>query len=126
MDWRTRSSAAAGGGARCTGNGRGRAMAETRDPRHDAPARVDSNDIAIVGIALRFPGAHGPAEFWSNLRGAVESLKQFSDEELVARGVAPRLVANPAYVKCGQVLDGVDQFDAEFFGFSPKDAAILD
>lgn len=92
----------------------------------ETPSQVDSNDVAIVGIALRFPGAHGAAQFWSNLRGGVDSLRQFSDEELAAHGVPARLLRNPAYVKCGQVLEGVDQFDAEFFGFSPKDAAILD
>jgi acyl transferase domain-containing protein/thioesterase domain-containing protein len=89
-------------------------------------SQIDSNDVAIVGIALHFPGAHGAQEFWANLRAGVESLRQFTDAELAARGVPARLLRNPNYVKCGQFLEGVDQFDAEFFGFSPKDAAILD
>ena len=88
--------------------------------------RSEPTDIAIVGIGLRFPGAHGPAAFWANLRTGVESLQSFGDEELAARGVPRALLADPAYVKAGFVLPGLELFDAEFFGFSPKDAAILD
>lgn len=88
--------------------------------------QAEPNDIAIVGMALRFPGAHGVDQFWSNLRAGVESVRTFTDEELLARGVSQRLLRDPAYVKCGPVLDGFDLFDAEFFGFSPKEAAILD
>ncbi|TAJ18768.1 MAG: type I polyketide synthase, partial [Planctomycetota bacterium] len=90
------------------------------------PERLGSSDVAIVGIALRFPGAHGPDAFWSNLRTGVESVRSFGDAELAARGVPARLLRDPAYVKAGFVLDGMDLFDAEFFGFSPKDASILD
>lgn len=88
--------------------------------------RVETSDIAIVGIALRFPGAHGPRQFWSNLRAGVESVQRFGEDELAARGVPRSLLQNPAYVKAGLPLQGMDLFDAEFFGFSPKDAAILD
>jgi acyl transferase domain-containing protein/thioesterase domain-containing protein/acyl carrier protein len=91
-----------------------------------SPARLETSDIAIVGIALRFPGAHGPKAFWENLRAGVESVQRFGDDELAARGVPRSLLADPAYVKAGFVLEGMDRFDAEFFGFSPKDAAILD
>ena len=102
------------------------------NPRNDkpassaTPAQPDASDIAIVGIGLRFPGAHGPAEFWSNLRAGIESLRHFDDAELTARGVPIRRLLDPAYVKSGHVLEGMELFDAEFFGFSPKDAAILD
>jgi acyl transferase domain-containing protein len=87
---------------------------------------VEPNDIAIVGMALRVPGAHGVDAFWSNLRAGTESVQTFSDEELLARGVSPKLLRDPAYVKRGPWLEGFDRFDAEFFGFSPKEAAILD
>ncbi len=90
------------------------------------PIRNEPTDIAIVGIALRFPGAHGVQQFWSNLRAGVESVQRFSDEELAARGVARSSLADPAYVKAGVLLQALDEFDAGFFGFSPKDAAILD
>jgi 3-oxoacyl-(acyl-carrier-protein) synthase len=90
------------------------------------PNRAEPSDIAIVGIALRFPGAHGAPQFWANLRAGRESVERFGDDELAARGVPRARLADPAYVKAGCVLKGVDLFDAEFFGFSPKDAAILD
>lgn len=84
------------------------------------------NDIAIVGMACRFPGANTPDEFWSNLRNGVESLSSLSDEALLAAGVSKELLSNPNYVKSGMFLDEFDAFDAEFFGFSPLDAKILD
>lgn len=86
----------------------------------------DDNDIAIVGMALRVPGANSPEKFWENLRNGVESLEQFTDEELSERGVSPSTLADPGYVKAGMPLDRVDYFDPEFFGFSAKEAAILD
>jgi acyl transferase domain-containing protein/thioesterase domain-containing protein len=84
------------------------------------------NDIAIVGMALRFPGARSAAEFWANLAQGVESVRALSDAELVAAGVAAEELSHPRYVKAGIVLDELDGFDAEFFGFSPKEAAIMD
>jgi acyl transferase domain-containing protein/thioesterase domain-containing protein len=87
---------------------------------------VHGNDIAIVGMAARFPGARTPAEFWANLEKGVESVRSFSDEELAQAGVDATALAHPHYVKRGVVLDDFDHFDAEFFGFSPKEAAILD
>ena len=86
----------------------------------------DNNDIAIVGMAIRVPGASTPEEFWANLRDGVESLRVYTDEELLARGVSPATLADPHYVKAGMALQGFDEFDPEFFGFSPKEAAILD
>lgn len=83
-------------------------------------------DIAIVGMALRFPGAHSPDEFWNNLRDGVESIRFYDDEELAEAGVSPSLLRNPHYVKAGAPLDGMASFDAEFFGFSPKEGGILD
>jgi acyl transferase domain-containing protein/thioesterase domain-containing protein len=86
----------------------------------------DENDIAIVGIALRVPGASTPEEFWSNLVGGVESLRHYSEEELLARGVSSATLSDPNYIRAGMPLQNMDQFDPEFFGFSPKEAAILD
>src|SRR6185436_965418 len=82
--------------------------------------------IAIVGMAGRFPGARNVEEFWQNLRAGVESLTPFSDDELRAAGVDPRMIADPAYVKAGTVLERADEFDAAFFGFNPREAALMD
>src|SRR5215475_4841215 len=83
-------------------------------------------DIAIIGMSCRFPGADSVDEYWKNLCDGVESVTFFSDQELVAAGVDPSLVANPRYVKAAPKLRDVEMFDASFFGYSPKDAALMD
>jgi acyl transferase domain-containing protein/thioesterase domain-containing protein len=82
--------------------------------------------IAIVGMACRFPGAADPDAFWHNLRDGVESITFFSDEELLAAGVDPAVLAHPSYVKAAPVLKDIDKFDAAFFGYSPREAAVTD
>jgi acyl transferase domain-containing protein/thioesterase domain-containing protein/acyl carrier protein len=82
--------------------------------------------IAIVGMGARLPGAKHLSEFWENLRNGVESIRPLTDQELLAAGVDPSALRDPNYVKAASVLDGIEQFDAPFFGFSPKDAAIVD
>ncbi len=83
-------------------------------------------DIAVVGMAGRFPGARTIHEYWSNLRNGVESLQRFTDEELLAAGVPASLLGHPNYVKSGAVLPDMEMFDAPFFGFSPREASIMD
>ena len=87
----------------------------------------DAQDaIAIIGMAGRFPGAKNIDRFWQNLRDGVESISFFTDEELISAGIAPAILQDPNYVKAGSVLDGVELFDASFFGFTPRDAEITD
>lgn len=88
--------------------------------------RGGDNAIAIVGMAGRFPGARSVAEFWDNVRNGVESIRPLSDEELLAAGADPSWLRDPSYVKVAGVLDDLKGFDAGYFGFSPKDAGILD
>lgn len=87
---------------------------------------VNDNDIAIVGMAIRVSDASTPEQYWANLAAGHESVRHYSDEELLAKGVSPATLADPNYVKAGIPLGGLDQFDPEFFGFSPKEAGILD
>ena len=82
--------------------------------------------IAIIGMAGRFPGARTVGELWRNLCAGVESIRAFSDDELVAAGTPAAELAAPGVVKAGAVLDDVDAFDAEFFGVSRREAEILD
>ena len=90
------------------------------------PGEISEIDIAIVGLAGRYPGAPDIDAFWRNIRDGVESVSFFSDEELRARGVSPEALADPDYVKAGVVLDGMDRFDAGFFGYSAREAEYLD
>ncbi|MEZ5714962.1 MAG: SDR family NAD(P)-dependent oxidoreductase [Paracoccaceae bacterium] len=84
------------------------------------------SDIAIVGMAAHLPGAASVADYWRNLRDGVESIRRLSGEELRAAGVPEAMIARPDYVPFAAPLDGFEQFDGEFFGFSPKESAILD
>lgn len=86
----------------------------------------DYGSIAIVGMALRVPGATDLAQFWDKLKRGVESTHFFSDAELRAAGVTEAELADPDYVKaCGR-LEGADRFDAAFFDLTPREAEILD
>jgi acyl transferase domain-containing protein/aryl carrier-like protein/acyl carrier protein len=85
-----------------------------------------SGAIAIIGMAGRFPGARDVDAFWENIKNGRESLTVFTDEELLAEGVAPELLADPAYVKSGVVLEGIREFDAAYFGFTPREAEVMD
>src|SRR5580692_7701750 len=82
--------------------------------------------IAIVGMACRFPGAPDVTTFWRNLREGVESIHVFSESELRAAGVSADLFRRAGYVPAHGRVDGVEEFDAEFFGIAPSDAAIMD
>ncbi|MDH0864407.1 type I polyketide synthase [Mitsuaria sp. GD03876] len=83
-------------------------------------------EIAIVGMAGRFPDAADIDAFWRNLRDGVESVRRYTDDELRARGVPESLLDDPLYVKSGVPFDGAELFDAEFFGYTPRDAETLD
>ncbi|WP_394839237.1 acyltransferase domain-containing protein [Pendulispora rubella] len=82
--------------------------------------------IAIIGMSGRFPGARDLDQFWKNLRDGVESITFFPDAELVQAGVDPEALRTPGYVKASPVLEGIDRFDASFFGVSPGEARVLD
>ena len=82
--------------------------------------------IAIVGMAGRFPGAPTLAEFWQNLRNGVESVSFFSVEELAAAGVPKSLLNDPDFVRAKGVLADADTFDADFFGYIPSEAEMMD
>ena len=86
----------------------------------------EATRIAIVGMAGRFPGARDIEEFWQNLRAGVDAISTFTDEELQASGVEPSLVSDPRYVRAGGVLEDESEFDAAFFDYSPREAALID
>ncbi|MGY5035584.1 type I polyketide synthase [Streptomyces sp. 900116325] len=85
-----------------------------------------SSAIAIVGMGGRFPGAQDIEEFWENLRAGVCSVSDFTHDELLADGLNPAELAKDNYVSSKGALDQPDRFEAELFGFSPRDAAVLD
>ena len=83
--------------------------------------------IAVVGMAGRFPGADSVSAFWRNLRDGVESIVGLPERDLVAAGVSQSALDSPAYVRRAALLGGeIDEFDAEFFGFTPQGARMMD
>ncbi len=92
---------------------------------HSAAAPgVRSGDIAIIGMSCRFPGADSPAQFWTNLVQGVESISFFEPSE--ADIVDPTLASSPGYVRAAAIVEGVEDFDAGFFGYSEREAALMD
>jgi acyl transferase domain-containing protein/acyl carrier protein len=83
-------------------------------------------EIAIIGMTGRFPGAKNLEDFWQNLRDGVESTSTFTDEDLVSSGLDSVILSDPNYVKVGAVLENIDLFDAAFFGFNPREAETTD
>ena len=82
--------------------------------------------VAVIGMSGRFPGARDLDQYWHNLSNGVESVTRFTDEELVAAGFDPALLDAPDRVKAGAILDDIDQFDASFFGITPREADAMD
>jgi acyl transferase domain-containing protein len=82
--------------------------------------------IAVIGMACRFPGARSVDAYWRNLRDGIESIERFDAGRLAAAGLEPGLIGDPAYVPAKGVLPEADAFDAALFGFSPREAALID
>jgi acyl transferase domain-containing protein/thioesterase domain-containing protein len=87
---------------------------------------VRDQDVAIIGMSCRFPGADNADDFWQNLRQGVYSVSHFSDEELLAAGISAETLREPNYVKANGIIRDADKFDAGFFGFSARDAVMMD
>lgn len=81
--------------------------------------------VAIIGMAGRLPGAENLAEFWQNQLGGIESISQFSVDELEVRHKTD-LAAQPNYIRARAILKNIDAFDAAFFGILPKEAEMMD
>ncbi len=86
----------------------------------------NGSEIAIIGMAGRFPGAKNIDEFWQNLQSGIESISVFTNEELLAFGVDAATLNNPNFVKARAILEDIELFDAAFFGFNPREAEITD
>ena len=82
--------------------------------------------VAIIGMRGRFPGADDLDRFWQNLASGTESITRLSPDDMRAAGVPDEVMSLPGYVNAAPLLGDVDRFDAEFFGFSARDASLTD
>lgn len=90
------------------------------------PAPITGLEIAVIGMAGRFPGARNIAQFWDGLMAGRESISFFTPEEMRSAGIDESLIARADYVPARGVLGNAARFDASFFGYSPKEASLID
>jgi len=83
-------------------------------------------EIAVIGMAGRFPGGDTLDELWAMIAEGREGITTFSDEELRASGTPDAVLGDPSFVKRLGVLGDVERFDAAFFGYSPREAEVLE
>lgn len=82
--------------------------------------------IAIVGMAGRFASAADVEEFWQALRDGRELITRYDRDELLSKGVPPAVVDHPDYVPARGALADPLGFDAQFFGYSAREAELMD
>ncbi|MFB8733512.1 beta-ketoacyl synthase N-terminal-like domain-containing protein [Bacillus sp. SL00103] len=83
-------------------------------------------EVAVVGMACRFPGAKNIHHFWDNLANGRESITFFSKEEPLEAGVEEEALDHEQYVRAKGAVDQHDHFDADFFGYSQREAEVMD
>ena len=101
------------------------ALVDLESPAESSPPETNEG-VAIIGMAGRFPGAANIAEYWNNLRAGTESIMFFTPEELLAEGIGADILGNPNFVRANGLLQNADLFDAGYFGFTPREAELLD
>jgi phthiocerol/phenolphthiocerol synthesis type-I polyketide synthase E len=83
-------------------------------------------EIAVIGMSGRFPGAKDIQGYWQNLKNGITSMRILTDEELLSKGADSQLLSKAGYVKVSSMLDDIKLFDASFFGYTPREAALMD
>ena len=83
-------------------------------------------EIAVIGMSGRFPGSDSINEFWENIKNGVESISNYSDDELRKGNVEESLINNNKYVRAKGRLRDKECFDYNFFNYSKRDAELLD
>ncbi|MER8906006.1 beta-ketoacyl synthase N-terminal-like domain-containing protein, partial [Mesorhizobium sp. M0772] len=102
------------------------APAVAKTPSVAPPDDTGPNSIAIIAMSGRFPGASSVDEYWDLVRDGREAITHFTADELIAAGVDPSDLADPAYVKARPVMNGIAEFDAGLFGYTPREAELMD
>ncbi|RKG75241.1 non-ribosomal peptide synthetase/type I polyketide synthase, partial [Corallococcus terminator] len=118
-----------GGALGSTGAGAALPPTPGTPAREKVPPASGFADIAIIGMAGHFPGAGSVADFWKNLREGVESIRNFTPEELEHLAGLPEgleLWQHPAFVAAGGILEGMENFDHAFFDMSLREAQFTD
>lgn len=83
-------------------------------------------EVAVIGIAGKFPGAKDIDSLWKNLVNGKELITFFSNNELENAGIEHDLLIKDNYVKAKGVIDDAEKFDNKYFGYKPKEAQMMD
>ncbi len=83
-------------------------------------------DLAVVGIGCRLPGADDPRELWELVRSGATTFEPVPREDSLRAGYTPEQIDDPAFVAVRSALRDHDAFDAERFGITARDAALMD
>ncbi|UJW29759.1 amino acid adenylation domain-containing protein [Saccharothrix sp. AJ9571] len=98
-------------------------------PKEEEPVRSSENpsgtDIAVIGMACRYPGASSPEEYWRVLLDGLETITTATPDEIRAAGFGDDAFAED-FVPRGGALQGIEYFDAGYFGYSPSEAELID
>ena len=87
---------------------------------------IGNNKVAIIGISLKLPGINEIEDFWEFLRKHECTIKNYSEEKLMALGVPRKHFLSHNYMPVFSHIEDSFQFDADFFSISPKEAAYSD
>lgn len=105
---------------------RGEASHLEATPVDQQPRSGASKDVAIIATACRVPGADSPDQLWSNLLGGVESIERLNGEDLARLGLDEETIRTRDLVPVDATVEGIEDFDASFFGMTPREAELLD
>jgi acyl transferase domain-containing protein len=93
----------------------------------NSQSEITGLEIAVIGLACRFPGALTHDQFWDNLKNGRESVSFLSDEEIRELKISPDMLANKNFVRSkGSYIENKNHFDHAFFGYSQREAAVMD
>jgi acyl transferase domain-containing protein len=93
---------------------------------YEGTLELNGSEVAVIGMACRFPGARNLDEYWRLLRFGLEGVSFLTEEELDRSSMDAALQGHPDYVKAAALLDDAELFDASFFGYTPKEAEVMD
>lgn len=89
-------------------------------------SEIRNEDVAVIGMACRFPDADNIEEFWQNIMDGKESIRIFDDKELLDSGIPKEMFEKENYVRAKGFLKGAEHFDSELFNYSDKEAQMMD
>ena len=95
---------------------------------NESKKNIEQRDIAIIGLACRFPKAKDKDEFWNNLMNGVDCVSEvpknrWNSEEFYSQDIKEQ---NKTYCKWLGALENIDLFDNQFFNISPREASNMD